>query len=60
MLFDKVHFENFANSLYIEMKYKRSKNFLRTKSTLEKMHPFFFWELQLITVLYLICDSYTS
>ena len=37
----------FANTPYIEMKYKRSKKFLQTKST--------FPELQLITVLLLTC-----
>ena len=60
MLFDKVYFESFSNTLYIEMEYKRSKIFLGTISVLEKIHPFFFWELQLITVLYLIWDSYMS
>ena len=60
MLFDKVYFESFPNTLYIEMKYKRSKIVLGTISALEKMHPFFFWELQVITALYLICGSYMS
>ena len=60
MLFDKVYFESFPNTLYIEMKYKRSKIVLGTISILEKMHPFFSWELQVITVLYLIWDSYMS
>ena len=37
------------------------KNFLRTKKkTLQKMHYFFFRELQLIPVLLLIHNSYTS
>ena len=37
-----------------------NKNFLWTKWTLQKMHSFFFCELQLIIVLLLIHDSYTS
>ena len=34
------------------------KTFLRIKKTVQKMLSFFFHELQLITVLLLICDSY--
>ena len=36
------------------------KNFLRTRQTFQKVHSFFFRELQLITVLRLIHDSYIS
>ena len=36
------------------------KKFLWTKSTLQKMRSFYFWELQLITVLLLIRSFYTS
>ena len=36
------------------------KNFLRTKETLQKMHSFLLQELQLITVLLLICNSFMS
>ena len=55
----KVHiFWKFT--LYTEIKYKCYKRFLWTKWTLQKMHSFFFRELQLITVFLLIRDSYTS
>ena len=36
------------------------KKFLLAKTTVQKMPYFFFCELQLITVLLLICDSYLS
>ena len=36
------------------------KKFFQTKKTLQKMHSFFFFQLQLITVLHLICCLYTS
>ena len=42
------------NTLYI------LNMFFRTKQTLQAMQSFFFWELQLITVLLLILDSYTN
>ena len=34
------------------------KNFLQTKETIQKIPSFFFRELQLITVLLLICDRH--
>ena len=46
--------------LYNEIKHICSKNFRRTKQTAQKVPSFFFQELQLITVLLLICDSHMS
>ena len=59
ILFDMqkyVYSENVFNTLYIEIKHKSWKNALRTKLTVQKMPSLFFPELQLITVLLLICD----
>ena len=47
-------------ALHIKIKYKHYKNFLRVKQMLEKVHCFFFWELQFITVLLLIHESYMN
>ena len=55
-----ISFESFSNTLNTEIKYKRSKNFLRTKSTLKKLHILFFRKLQPITVYFLICYSFMS
>ena len=55
-----ISFESFSNTLYTEIKYKRSKNVLRTKSTLEKLHILLFRKLQPITVYFLICYSFMS
>ena len=60
VLFDMlkyVYSESLFNTLDIEIKYK---HFLWTKQMLQKMHSFFFRELQLITVLLLIRESYMS
>ena len=60
VLFDMlkyVYSESLFNTLDIEIKYK---HFLWTKQMLQKMHSFFFRELQLITVLLLIRNSFTS
>ena len=45
---------------YIETKHICSKNFLWTKSTVQKMPSFFSHDLQVITVLLLIFDFYMS
>ena len=54
MFFDMkkyLYSESLFNALYIEIKHMiHVKNFLRTKETLQKMHSFFFRELQRITV----------
>ena len=47
-----ISFESFSNTLNTEIKYKRSKNFLRTKSTLEKLHILFFRKLQPISLFF--------
>ena len=47
-------------ALHIKIKYKHYKNFLRVKQMLEKVHCFFFWKLQFITVLLLIHESYMN
>ena len=54
-----------CKSLYISKVYSihyttMSKKLLLTKLTLRKKHSFFFRELQLITVLFLIRDSYMN
>ena len=55
-----IYSESLFNTIYIEINTNVKKNFLRTKQTLQIMHSFFFPELELITVLLLICNSYTS
>ena len=63
MFFDMQKYaysESVFNTLYIEIKHKSQKNSLRTKYTVQEMPSFFFREFQLITVLLLVYDSYTS
>ena len=55
-----IYFQSAIDRLYIETKPKCKKNFFWTKCRLQKMHSFFFCELQLITVSLIICNSYTS
>ena len=56
-----MYCEHLFNNLYIEIKWKRYKDFLRTKKKLEKRHTFFFYKLQLITISSLNHDdSYMS
>ena len=50
-----IYPESLFNTRYIEIKQKFLKKFPPTKYTVQKMHPFFFCELPLITVLLLIC-----
>ena len=63
MFFDIQKYANFKsvfNILYIEIKQKCFKKFPLDKIDSTKTPSRFFRELQLITVLYLICDSYMS
>ena len=53
-----IYFQSAIDRLYIETKPKCKKNFFWTKCRLQKMHSFFFCELQLITVSLIICNSY--
>ena len=55
-----VYSESVFNTPYIEIKHKHYKKFLWTKKAAQKMPSFFFRQLQLITVLFLICNSYMS
>ena len=55
-----MYSESVFNTLYIEIKHKYEKTFLPTKLTLQKMLSFFLHELQLVTVLLLTHNSYTS
>ena len=59
-LYKSIYSESLFNALYIDVKPKCEKNFLQAKQTVQKMPSFFFRELQLITVLILIRDSYIS
>ena len=63
MFFDMqnyVYSESVFNTLYIVIKYKFKKHFLRTKQAMQKMPSFIFGELHLITVSLLVCDAYMS
>ena len=55
-----VNSESVFSTLHIEIKHKFSKEFPSYKINGTKMPFFFFRELQLITDLLLICDSYLS
>ena len=60
MFFDMVKYiysESLLKKLYIKIKHKCQKNFFSQKKALQKIHSFFFRELQLITVLLLIHNS---
>ena len=63
MFFDMrkyVYSKSAFNTLYVEIKHKSEKKFPSDKTNGTKNTLFFFRELQLITVLLLICDSYMS